>query len=215
MAVPNVYSPLSVPAMFMIQRRQRLLRGVLARAFPQGVGDVSLLEIGCGNGQWLAEFVALGFAPGKLHGVELSAVRAAEAAARLPGVDARQGDASSLPWADGAFDIVFQSTVFTSIPDPTAKRRVAAEMRRVCRPGGLVVWYDFAFDSPNNPEVKGVKAREVRELFAPWKARVWKVTLAPPIARRLAPLSWTAAELLETCCPFLRTHLLAAISDGA
>ena len=167
MAVPNVYSPLSVPAMFMIQRRQRLLRGVLARAFPQGVGDVSLLEIGCGNGQWLAEFVALGFAPGKLHGVELSAVRAAEAAARLPGVDARQGDASFLPWADGAFDIVFQSTVFTSIPDPAAKRRVAAEMRRVCRPGGLVVVVRLRLRQPQQPGGQGRQGQGSPGAFRP------------------------------------------------
>ncbi|MCK5843658.1 MAG: hypothetical protein KAG97_03050, partial [Victivallales bacterium] len=70
----------------------------------------------------------------------------------------------------------------------------------------------FAFDSPSNPDVKGVKKREIRELFAPWSCSIKKVTLAPPIARRAVPFCWLFAEKLETFCPFLRTHLIAKIA---
>jgi len=208
----DVYSPLHPAALFMIQRRQRLIREILAAAFPQGCADRRLLEVGCGNGQWLAEFQMFGFRASDLAGIELDADRAATATQRILGADIRHGDAAALPWPDGAFDVVFQSTVFTSILDGEVRARVAAEMRRVCAPSGFILWYDFTVDNPRNPAVKGIPAREVARLFAPWRCAARSVTLAPPLARRLAPRCWSLAEDLETFLPFLRTHLVARIA---
>ena len=42
-----------------------------------------------------------------------------------------------------SFDLLLQSPVFTSILDQAMKERVAAEMMRVSKPGGLILWYDF------------------------------------------------------------------------
>jgi len=47
-----------------------------------------------------------------------------------------QMDAASLKFADDSFDIVYAPYVISVVPDPVA---VAAEMRRVCRPGGRIV----------------------------------------------------------------------------
>src|SRR5207247_9086901 len=47
-----------------------------------------------------------------------------------------QMDAANLKCADDAFDIVYAPYVISVVPDPVA---VAAEMRRVCRPGGRIV----------------------------------------------------------------------------
>ena len=38
-------------------------------------------------------------------------------------------------------------------------------MWRWVRPGGGVLWYDFTFDNPRNPDVRGVPLARVRELF--------------------------------------------------
>ena len=54
----------------------------------------------------------------------------------LSHVDLQQMDAASLVFEDGAFDIVYAPYVINVVPDPL---RVAAEMRRVCRPGGKIV----------------------------------------------------------------------------
>jgi SAM-dependent methyltransferase len=75
---------------------------------------VRLLEIGCGGGGNLLRFLRWGFAPQNLVGNELLEERAQAAERILP----RQtrillGDARSLP--DDEFDVVYQSTVLSSI----------------------------------------------------------------------------------------------------
>jgi hypothetical protein len=77
------------------------------------------------------------------------------------------------------------------------RHRVAAEMMRVLRPEGRIVWYDFLYDNPSNPNVQGIPVRELRKLFPAHGWKVWRVTLAPPLARRLVPISWPLAALLE------------------
>ena len=198
-------------AFFMIQRRQREIRRILASAYPDGVEKVSLLETGCGNGQWLAEFQTFGFMPENLSGIELDGKRAEFAKRRIQGSDIRHGNAAELPWQDDSFDIVFQSTVFTSVKDADTRKRIASEMKRVCRKNGFILWYDFIYDSPKNPDVSGVGKQEVAALFSPWTCEFRKITLAPPLARAIAPYSPLAADMVETFFPFLRTHIIAVI----
>lgn len=54
-------------------------------------------------------------------------------------------DAAALKFADNSFDIVYASYVISVVPDPV---QVAAEMRRVCRPGGRIIFLNH-FRSPN------------------------------------------------------------------
>ena len=82
------------------------------------------------------------------------------------------------------------------------------------KPGGVVLWYDFRFNNPRNLEVRGIEAAEIRSLFPECSVDLKKVTLAPPLARRVVPISWTSAELLEKL-PFLRTHYLGVIRKSA
>lgn len=210
-ALKNIYSPLNPSALFMIQRRHRIFQNIFAENFPDGLKDVKLLEIGCGGGQWMLEFATFGFRFANFAGIELNSERAKIANERVPLADIREGDAVSLPWSDESFDIVFQSTVFTSIKDFEVKKKIAEEMKRVCKKGGLILWYDFKYNNPANPDVQGVGCAEIRKLFAPWNCEFRSITLAPPIARMIVPLSWSVAEDLETFFPFLRTHLIAVI----
>ncbi len=207
----DIYSPLNPSAFFMIQRRQRLVREILAESFPGGLKDVRLLEVGCGGGQWLAEFTAFGFRPANFAGMDMDASRIEAAKERIPTADLRVGDACELPWPDRSFDVVFQSTLFTSVKDSGKKEKIASEMKRTCKDQGFILWYDFKYDSPSNPDVKGVGRAEICELFKPWICKIRSVTLAPPLARLIAPISWSLAEDIESFLPFLRTHLIATI----
>lgn len=54
-------------------------------------------------------------------------------------------DAAALKFADDSFDIVYASYVISVVPDPV---QVAAEMRRVCRPGGRIIFLNH-FRSSN------------------------------------------------------------------
>jgi hypothetical protein len=83
-------------------------------------------------------------------------------------------------------------------------------MWRWLRPGGAVLWYDFTFDNPANRDVRGLPPARVRALFPRARITSRRVTLAPPIARRLCRVHPALYALFDI--PLLRTHLLAWIS---
>jgi hypothetical protein len=87
---------------------------------------------------------------------------------------------------------------------------IAKEITRVLGPGGALLWYDFAVNNPSNSQVRKVNGRELRELFPQLSGEIKSITLAPPIARFIAPKSWVLATILEAI-PFLRTHLIGVL----
>ena len=196
---------------FIHQERERCALGLLTREGFTSLADARILEIGCGTGNWLRDVVHWGAAPENVFGVDLLADRVATAR-RLtaPAVTVTQGDITALDFPDASFDLVIQSTVFSSIIDPERRRRTAAEMRRVLKRTGIIVWYDFHVNNPSNQDVRAVRRSEIAPLFPGCRVHMQRLTLAPPIARALAPISTFACELLALV-PWLRTHTLAAI----
>jgi SAM-dependent methyltransferase len=205
-AIPADFYALSKPAnLFTRQGQERWLLHILRKADLLPLGDRKVLEVGCGRGNWFSAFEAFGADLQQIAGIELDPTRAAACQARFPSADVRIGDARTMPWDDESFDIVFQSTVFTSILDEQARREMAAEMLRVLHPSGCIVWYDFIFNNPHNPNVKGIDLPTIKSLFPECPCRFWRVTLAPPLSRRIVPLSWWLADLMERC-KLLNTH---------
>jgi len=105
-----------------------------------------LLDVGCGPGTItldLAERVA----PGAVVGIDNAAdviATANENAAERAGLDAgrvtfRVGDVYAIDEPDDSFDVVYAHQVLQHLSDPRAALR---EMRRVCRPGGVVAVRD-------------------------------------------------------------------------
>lgn len=211
-AIPqDRYSRFSLDVLARVQERQRSTVGLLSANGIRSLAGLDLLEIGCGNGANLLEFLELGAEPGKLVGNELLAERLAAARFLMPSsVRLLAGDASVLPFSEHSFDIVYQSTVFSSILDDSLQERVAAAMWRWLRPGGGVLWYDFTFDNPSNSDVRGVSLRRIRALFPDARIDTRRITLAPPVARRVVRMHPTAYGLFNAL-PFLRTHLLCWI----
>ena len=119
----------------------------------------------------------------------------------LPVID-RAADVSIAGWSLGYFTTWYAESWRKEIG------QVLAEMKRVLRPGGLLVVYDF-WVNPLNPRVRPLRAGELRGLFAPRPVEVERVTLAPPIVRALDGRRGLCAPLERV--PFLRTHLLAAV----
>jgi SAM-dependent methyltransferase len=196
---------------FMRQDRERRVLELLAREGLSTLAGRDILDVGCGVGNWLRDLVRWGATPVKVRGVDLLADRVETARTLVaPGVTVTCGDIAALDIPDASFDLVIQSTVFSSILDDDRRRRSAAEMRRVLRRGGLILWYDFHVNNPGNPDVRAVTRDEIPALFAGCSVRMQRLTLAPPLARAIAPHSRLLCELLSLV-PFLRTHTLAAI----
>jgi hypothetical protein len=83
------------------------------------------------------------------------------------------------------------------------------EAEHVLKPGGLILSYDFWLN-PTNKQTRGLRMSEIRASFPNCQIDSRKITLAPPIARRLIPVSWLLSAFLEKLTIF-NTHYLVAI----
>jgi len=104
-----------------------------------------VLEVGVGTG------INLSLYPKQcsVTGIDFSSSmleKARERAARKEGRPVRllQMDAADLKFADDTFDIVYAPYLISVVPDPV---KVAREMRRVCRPGGRIVFLNHFLSS--------------------------------------------------------------------
>ena len=220
---PSGYYSLSNPAvLFTRQSLERALLKAFRRHGLFPLRDRRILDVGCGSGLWLVDFETYGARRSNLAGIDLVPERVRTARARLAawrretgelvsaGADIREGDATALPWPDASFDIVCQSMAFSSILDRSARAAVAHEMARVLRSDGRIVWYDMFVDNPRNPNVRGIRKREIKHLFEGFDLDGRRVTLLEPLARRLVPASRLSGEFLEVA-RVLNTHLLVVL----
>lgn len=100
------------------------------------VPGTRMLDVACGAGQLAIPAARAGVIA---TGVDISPnwIEQAKARARAEGLNVRfdEGDAEALPYDDAAFDLVVSIFGTMSAPRPD---RVAAELLRVCRPGGRI-----------------------------------------------------------------------------
>ncbi|MCY1196992.1 Methyltransferase domain protein [compost metagenome] len=204
----SVYLPTNPVNLKSMQERERAIAAALVKELQVPLSEARVLEVGCGNGDNLLMLIRLGLDPANLVGSELLPKRVASSRHRLPAPTViLSGDACELPYPPDSFDIVYQSTVFTSLLDPDFQQELAAKMWSWTRPGGAILWYDFTYNNPRNPDVLGVPLKRVRELFPLADIVSRRLTLAPPIARRLPAWLYDCVNVLRP----LRTHLLCWI----
>lgn len=209
LAGKEIHTPLNPGDLFLHQQRQRAIVSLLRREGFFPLPGKRILDVGCGSGKVLREFLEFGAPHESLIGVEIQNWRLEEAKAFTPHLPLVNADGCHLPFDDDCFDLVMQFTVFSSILDDDVRREMAAEMRRVLRPDGLLLWYDFWLN-PINPQTRGISPAEIRALFPNCRCSFRRLTLAPPVARLLAPHSWLTCYLLERLRVF-NSHYLAAI----
>lgn len=193
-----------------LDERQRTVKKMLAAKGWLPLGSRRVLEVGCGTGAELARLMAFGADPRRLVGVDLLADRVEAAKASFPAFDLRVANAERMEFSDGEFDLVLALTLFSSINDAHMASNVAGEIERVLRPGGAVLWYDFRYNNPSNPNVHGMNEAAVRSLFPGLSGPLTALTLLPPLARRLGPLTPALYPVLASAPP-LRTHLVGLL----
>jgi ubiquinone/menaquinone biosynthesis C-methylase UbiE len=141
----NVRVTFSIPAAaydrFMGRYSMKL--APLFADFARVTPGMHLLDVGCGSGALAGELIRR---VGAAHvaGIEPSQTFFEACHARFPDADIRHGGAEQLPWNDDAFDAALAQLVLPFVSDAD---RVAREMRRVVREGGVVaacMWLDGA-----------------------------------------------------------------------
>lgn len=194
---------------FRVQNRYRSTLSLLKSTGWTSLSNIRILDVGCGYGNMLRQFLQWEARPENLAGIELRPEPVEYALTLNPNLDIRCGSATTLPWSNDTFDMACQHTVYTSILDQGVKKEIASEMLRVLKPNGMILWYDFWLN-PTNPQTRGLTPSEIKSLFPNCTYQFHRITLAPPIARKLVPLSWGLGLFLEGLKIF-NTHYLAAI----
>jgi SAM-dependent methyltransferase len=107
--------------------------------------DLTFLDVGCGPGETDS---FLDGRVGSLAGVDVSSRMVESARKRNPGVeyrDYRPGE--PIPFDDGSHDVCFAICVLHHVP-PEWRSDLIAEMKRLCRSGGLLLLLEH---NPLNP----------------------------------------------------------------
>lgn len=109
---------------------------------------MSVLDVGCGPGTITCD-LGVAVSPGPVIGIDqagavLDTGRSEAAGQALHNVSFAQGDVYRLGYDDDTFDVVHAHQVLQHLGEPIA---ALLEMRRVCRPGGLVACRDADYSA--------------------------------------------------------------------
>jgi len=154
------------------------------RRLTAGIKGQRALEVGVGTGKNLVHYpndvqiTAIDFSPQMLD-------RARQKAEKLHlQIDLQEMDIQHLEFADHAFDTVFATFVFCSVPDPVAGLR---ELRRVCKPDGKLLLLEhmrpanpvlgFIFDVFNPLIVRIIGANINRRTVENIRQAGWQITV--------------------------------------
>ncbi len=128
--------------------RWRTAENSAARLLPHLRPGLDLLDVGCGPGTITCDLADL-VAPGRVTAVEpteaaLDLARQEAARRGITTIDFVVADVHALDLADASYDVVHAHQVLQHVADPVLALR---EMRRVCRPGGVVAVRDSDYEA--------------------------------------------------------------------
>jgi ubiquinone/menaquinone biosynthesis C-methylase UbiE len=164
-----------------------------------------VLEVAPGPGYFAVELAKLGAY--EVTGldisetfVEIARANAAQAGVR---VDFRRGNASQMPFADGAFDFLLCRAAFKNFTEPI---RALQEMHRVLRPGGQGLIIDLRRDAPQDSINEAVNQMHLGAV----NAVITKLTFRFMLLKR----AYTKSEFeqLVSDTSFQRAQILEALT---
>jgi SAM-dependent methyltransferase len=126
-----------------------------------GLRDRRVLDAGCGEGEYVEEFVRCG---ADASGIEFNADKVARYRQRHPDSPrVTQGDIARIAAPDASFDLILFNEVLEHVPE---EEPALAEAHRLLRPRGLLALF-----SPNRLypfETHGVRTRRSHRALSPW-----------------------------------------------
>lgn len=174
-----------------------------------------VLDVGCGDGDSVWILLRLGFEPANLFGVDIQEDKILQARATNPLVKFECADATSLAFDDGTFDMAMESMMFLQLTEEDIARRIASEMIRVTKPGGILLVSDWRYSKPGSDEFKGVSPRRIADLYhvgtCTEECRTFRGPLIPPVGRFLSKYLSSAYFAIHALFPFLAGHVITVL----
>jgi arsenite methyltransferase len=171
--------------------KQNVMRSLMNER--QWHGDETVLDVGCGRGLVAIE-AAKRVPRGSVHGIDLwqtvdlsgNSPDALLANAQAGGVQnllrIDTGDARSLPYADGMFDVVVSMTAIHNIPNVEGRQTAIAEIWRVTKPGGQIMVFDIFYSRSYLAQLRELGASDMK-LSGPillWGLIGWRFSVRKP-----------------------------------
>ena len=187
---------------YLVEERRRLLWN--ASRLADRNAELSVCDVGCGDGSDLAFWRAQGVKEERLAGTELLRSRAELSRRQLPAAHIADVDGSSVPFADSQFEVTSASLVLSLIREDGARAALFSEMWRVTKPGGVVAVYDFRIKRPENDQVVALTGQRIAALGHTPSQRWLAAPLLPVLELLLAlPRPMSALSMVLP-----RTHAL-------
>jgi SAM-dependent methyltransferase len=185
------------------------------RSIHAGLQTARVLDVGCGDGGSLWLFLRAGFDPSNLFGVDIREDSIGKARAKNPKVNFQCDNATNLSYGDDAFDIAMETMMFLQLTDDEIAKRIASEMIRVTKPGGVLLISDWRYSKPGSKEFKGVSRKRIANLYqVGTQTRVrgtFRGALVPPVGRFLSKHLPSAYFALQKLLPFLTGHVVTVL----
>jgi ubiquinone/menaquinone biosynthesis C-methylase UbiE len=112
--------------------------------------DLSLLEVGCGNG-YMLQAIRNRFREIRLSGIDVTPQMVELAEAReIANCDVRKDDVRNLGFPAAAFDVVLSERCLINVLDPSEQEAALAELRRVLADDGYLILIEAFTDGLEN-----------------------------------------------------------------
>ena len=174
-----------------------------------------VLDVGCGGGGSILNFIRMGFPPENLTGIDIQEERISEGKRLFPNATFVQGDAARMRFENETFDIVTESTMFVQIIDDVLSQSIANEMIRVTKANGYIILVDWRYSKPWDKSYKGLNMRRIKELFcvnSRTKIKgIFKGAIIPPIGRLISKRFPCLYFLLQSLFPFLAGQITCVL----
>lgn len=163
-----------------------------------------VLDVGCGNGASLAQFLAFEFTPSCLYGIDVIPERVQEGKERYPNLNLICGDASQMDYESNSFNIVMESMIFLQMMDNALIQKIANEMLRVVEPSGYIILTDWRYGYGN--KYNGLSKKRINQLFKVGTKTTVRCSthgaLLPPIGRFLSKYLSFSYFAIQRILPF-------------
>ena len=102
-------------ALYMLQRKEEEANKLFKQVGFNEFSEISVLEVGCGNGSGFNDWENLGVPPSQIYGIDIMESLVEKAKTMVPIPDNIQvASLTKIPFEDETFDVISQITVFTS-----------------------------------------------------------------------------------------------------